>query len=57
MAHGRQDPLIPIEAAKDSSNFLSALGYPLQWFEYNMPHAVCPEEIKDIVGWLSGVLP
>ena len=38
MAHGRQDPLIPIEAAKDSSNFLSALGYPLQWFEYNMPH-------------------
>lgn len=56
IAHGRDDPLIPIEAAKDSSDFLTALGYSLQWFEYAMPHSVCPEEIRDIAGWLSAVL-
>ena len=57
MAHGRNDPLIPIEAAKDCADVLTTLGYPLQWFEYNMPHSVCPEELKDIAHWLSGVLP
>ena len=57
MAHGREDPLIPIEAAKNSSEFLVELGYSLQWLEYNMAHAVCPEEIRDIADWLSGVLP
>lgn len=56
MAHGRNDPLIPIEAAKDSGDLLTTLGYPLQWHEYNMPHSVCPEEIRDIADWLSGVL-
>ena len=56
LAHGREDPLIPIEAAKDASELLTTLGYPLQWHEYDMPHAVCPEEIRDIAEWLSGVL-
>lgn len=56
MGHGREDPLIPIEAAKDARDFLSTLGVTLQWHEYNMPHAVCPEEIRDIAEWLSGVL-
>ena len=30
-----------------------ALGYTVDWFEYPMPHAVCPEEIADISRWLT----
>ena len=56
MAHGRDDPLIPIEASKDAGDFLIALGYPLQWSQYNMAHTLCAQEISDIAEWLSGVL-
>ena len=56
MAHGREDPLIPIEAAQDARDFLITLGVAVQWREYNMPHAMCPEEIADIAEWFSGVL-
>ena len=30
----------------------SALGYALEWREYDMPHAVCPAEIADVGAWL-----
>ena len=55
-AHGRFDELIPIERAARSRNALRALGYPVEWHEYPMPHSVCGEEISDIAGWLARVL-
>jgi phospholipase/carboxylesterase len=56
MAHGRQDPLIPIERALDSRDGLRKAGYSVDWHEYPMAHAVCHEEIGDIATWLRGVL-
>jgi phospholipase/carboxylesterase len=41
------------EQARDQ---LLAREYPVQWHAYNMPHAVCPQEIGDIGDWLRGVL-
>jgi phospholipase/carboxylesterase len=35
---------------------LQGLGYAVQWQEYPMPHAVCPQEIVDISRWLCKVL-
>jgi phospholipase/carboxylesterase len=55
-AHGRFDELIPIERAARSRDALHALGYPVEWHEYPMPHSVCGEEISDIAGWLARVL-
>ena len=55
-AHGRFDELIPIERAARSRDALRALGYPVEWHEYPMPHSVCGEEISDIAGWLARVL-
>ena len=52
MAHGRHDDLIPIDRAARSRDALAAAGYPVQWRDYPMAHAVCAEEIADLSGWL-----
>jgi phospholipase/carboxylesterase len=56
LAHGTYDPVIGIEFAKSSRAQLEALGYPVEWHEYPMEHAVCPPEIDDLAGWLGGRL-
>ncbi len=55
MAHGLQDPVIPVVLAEASRDRLLSAGYPVEWHSYVMPHAVCPEEIRDIAGWLGGI--
>jgi phospholipase/carboxylesterase len=56
MAHGTQDPVIPLSWAKRSRDFLLRLGYAVEWHEYLMPHSVCAEEIADIGHWLRRIL-
>ena len=55
-AHGTVDPVIPIEMASASVERLQALGYPVEWHEYRMPHSVHPQEVADIRDWLVRVL-
>jgi len=57
MAHGVQDPLIPLSWAERSRDQLVALGYAVEWREYPMPHSVCAEEIEDVGAWLRRMLP
>lgn len=56
MAHGTADPMISIGRALESRKMLEALGYPVEWHDYPMPHSVCPQEIADISEWLVKVL-
>jgi len=56
MAHGTYDPVIPLAQAEQSRGLLQALGYPVEWRQYGMPHAVCPEELADVGAWLGTVL-
>jgi len=56
MAHGSQDPIVPLARAEQSRDFLKSLGYSPEWREYAMPHSVCPEEIGHIGAWLGRVL-
>jgi phospholipase/carboxylesterase len=56
MCHGVQDQVIPLQRASESRDDLKALGYAVDWREYQMPHSVCPEEIADISGWLRKLL-
>ena len=51
-AHGSADPVVPVFMGEAAVRQLEALGYPVEWHRYNMPHAVCPEQISDIAGWL-----
>src|ERR1700674_482880 len=56
MAHGRQDDVIPLQAALSSREHLQSLEYAVEWHEYAMPHSVCPEEVEAIAAWLAKVL-
>ncbi len=56
LAHGRVDPVVPIDRAIASRDALKALGYAVDWHEYPMAHSVCMEEIADLNRWLVGVL-
>ena len=56
LAHGRQDPVVPIARAQQSRDALAALGYAVEWHEYAMAHSVCIEEIGDLNAFLLRVL-
>jgi phospholipase/carboxylesterase len=56
MAHGLQDPMIPMARALRARETLTGLGYRLEWHEYPMPHSVCLDEVRDISTWLGQVL-
>jgi phospholipase/carboxylesterase len=56
LAHGTADPVIPITRARQSRDALVALGHPVEWHEYAMPHSVCAAEIADLNRWLLRVL-
>ncbi|MES2354513.1 MAG: alpha/beta hydrolase [Pseudomonadota bacterium] len=56
MAHGLQDPIVPLVMAIYSRNELQRLGYQVEWHEYHMQHSLCAEEIESISGWFQSVL-
>jgi phospholipase/carboxylesterase len=56
IAHGTQDPLIPLARGHRARDLLLDLGYRVTWREYVMPHSVCDAEIRDVSEWLRGVL-
>lgn len=55
MAHGTMDPMVPYAGGVRSRDRLEALGFTVEWHEYPMAHAVCPQEIADIRQWLINV--
>jgi phospholipase/carboxylesterase len=56
IAHGREDPVVPLARASQSRELLEQQGYIVEWRDYRMPHTVGPEEIRDISAWLRRVL-
>jgi phospholipase/carboxylesterase len=56
LAHGTDDPVIPIARARQARDALVALGHPVEWHEYAMAHSVCAAEIAELNRWLLRVL-
>lgn len=52
MAHGQFDPMIPMQYGRVSADRLVSAGFEVEWRDYPMAHAVCPQEIDDIRDWL-----
>jgi phospholipase/carboxylesterase len=48
--------MIALDRATASRDALLALGYPVEWHDYDMPHSVCMDEIDDLNRWLLRVL-
>lgn len=55
MAHGTFDPVLQLAWGRGSADRLVAAGYSVDWHEYPMAHAVCPQEIADISRWLQSI--
>lgn len=51
LAHGTQDPIIPLALAHRAKEIIEEKNIPLTYHEYSMPHSVCPQEIQDIAQW------
>lgn len=56
MAHGTQDPIVPLAHALASRSVLEDMAYDVTWHTYPMGHATCIEELRDIDNWLMRVL-
>ncbi len=55
MAHGTQDPVIPVQLADASRKALDQRGYRIDWQVWPIPHAVCAEEVAAIGEYLTWV--
>lgn len=55
MAHGTDDPIVPLTLADTSAKALRRRGYEIEWHSYPMPHAVCAEEIHALADFLSRI--
>jgi len=55
MAHGSFDPMLPMQWGRASADRLIAAGFSVEWHDYPMAHAVCPQEIEDIRAWLLSI--
>lgn len=53
IAHGILDGVIDIELGKKTGDDLRELGYPVEWHDYMMSHAVCIEEIQHIAKFIN----
>jgi phospholipase/carboxylesterase len=56
LAHGSADPIVAVARGAAARDRLAALGHPVAWHEYPMPHSVCAEQIRDIAAFLREVL-
>lgn len=53
MAHGTQDPVVPLALARTSRDALKQQQFQVEWREYPIQHSLCGEEVEEIAGWIS----
>lgn len=56
IGHGVYDPLISVEAGRESMELLVEAGYDPVYREYPVAHQICEEEIGDLSDWVRGVI-
>ncbi len=54
--HGTHDPVVPESLGQKATTQLVKLGYSVNYQNYPMEHAVCPQQISDISLWLQEIL-
>ncbi len=53
VVHGTEDPMVPVDRARESRQQLTRLGVALTYREYEMGHEISAEALRDIVTWLD----
>jgi len=54
--HGTLDPVVPYVLGEQARDSLSALGYPVTFQAFSMPHSVVPEQLRAIGQWMASRL-
>jgi thioredoxin 1 len=55
LQHGTNDPMIPVQRARDLAQALAAHEVPLVFSEYPMAHEVALESVQQARGWLDAI--
>lgn len=53
IAHGSEDPMIPVARAQESNDRMREKGYAPVYREYAMQHEIRPETLRDLVGFFD----
>jgi phospholipase/carboxylesterase len=53
LVHGRQDQVVPIQAAQQANSQLQALGVPVKYLEFNMGHEIQPVVLEQIQAFVK----
>lgn len=53
MAHGKQDPVLPLILAELGACELEKFGYQVEWHSYDMEHHISEPELRDLGHWLN----
>ena len=51
--HGTQDPMIPVERARESRDALLGTGVSLSYREFEMGHEIAPDALRTLVEWIE----
>lgn len=51
--HGTADPVVPYTLSERALESLQALGYPVTFQAFDMPHSVVPEQLRAIGQWMA----
>ena len=51
--HGTLDPVVPYVLGEQARDSLLALGYPVTYQAFAMPHSVVPEQLRAIGPWMA----
>ena len=57
LGHGTYDPVIDVEWGRRARELLEGAGAVVTWRESPMPHAVDPDYLRVLAGWLEELLP
>ena len=57
IAHGRADPMVSMESARNTRKFLEEEGYNPNYHEYDMGHEIPLPVLQDLIPWMTGLLP
>jgi phospholipase/carboxylesterase len=57
IAHGTEDPLVPIDWSRQAVSFLEAQDYRPTYHEYPMGHEINHAVLRDLIPWIHQVLP
>jgi phospholipase/carboxylesterase len=56
IAHGRRDPVIPVEFGRDARERLEAAGAAVTYRESDVAHQVDPRALRELPGWVSAAV-